>query len=156
MKLPFALLLAVAATAAAAQGSAYRWTDKDGKVHYTDKAPLPDEAKTLEQRRIVPSVIDSGGKLPYAVKQAAQDFPVTIYLPSECAEACKVARGYLGKRGIPATEKIIATPEDAAAFNAATKSEMLPTLVVGNRIEKGFEESAWGNALDAAGYPPAQ
>ena len=53
--MPRTLLTAVAllcatlvATPAAAQ--AYRWVDKDGKVHYSQTAPPPAEAREVQKR----------------------------------------------------------------------------------------------------------
>lgn len=149
-----ALLLVFAATAALAQG-AYRWIGKDGKVHYSDEPPPPAEAQKVEKKRLQASTIDSGGKLSYAARQAASLFPVTLYVGADCGSGCQAARAYLAKRGIPFTEKPVATAEDIAAMRQATKSEVLPTLLVGTRAEKGFEETAWGSRLDEAGYPAA-
>ena len=153
MKPLAALLLAFLAAAACAQ-SAYRWVGKDGKVHYSDEAPPPAAAQKVEQRRLQASSSGGGETLSYATRQAARDFPVTLYSSPECGAACTSAREFLTRRGIPHAEKLIVTPDDANAFRAATKSEMLPTLLVGARTEKGFEAGTWGTLLDQAGYPP--
>jgi len=145
-----ALLLAVVATAAFAQG-AYRWTGKDGRIHYSDEPP-PPEAQKVEKKRLDASVI-GGDKQPYETRRAAADFPVTLYVSENCGNACDEARRYLAARGIPFTEKLVATPADAAALKQATQSEMLPTLLVGKMAGKGFQEAAWASLLDAAGYP---
>ena len=153
MKTLPALLLAVVAAAAFGQ-DAYRWVGKDGKVHYSD-APPPAEARQVEQKRLDASVVGSGDTLSYEARQAARDFPVTLYLSPDCGNACDAARAYLTKRGIPYAEKSVTTPEAAKAFRQATKSDTLPTLLVGTKVFKGFEAGAWGDLLDAAGYPPA-
>lgn len=153
MKTLPACLLAVVAAAAFGQ-DAYRWVGKDGRVHYSD-APPPAEAQQVEQKRLDASVVGSGGKLSYEARQAARDFPVTLYLSPDCGNACETARAYLAKRGVPYAEKPVTTPEAAKAFRQATNSDTLPTLLVGAKVFKGFEASAWGDLLDAAGYPPA-
>ena len=155
MKSLAALLLVFLATAAFAQG-AYRWVGKDGKVHYSDEAPPPAEVQKVEQKKLNASVVGSGGKLSYEAREAASKFPVTLYIGSDCGTACKNAREFLAKRGIPYTEKVIATPDDSAAFKKATKSDVVPTLLVGSKAEPGFEEAAWGSLLEAVGYPAAK
>lgn len=148
-----ALLLALFAATAFAQG-AYRWVDKDGKVHYSDEPP-PADARKAEQKSLVPSVVDSGGKLSYEARQAATAFPVTLYVSPDCGAACDTARAFLNKRGVPYTEKRIVTAEDFAALKKSADSDTVPTLTVGRQVGKGFEQTAWGGLLDSAGYPPA-
>lgn len=150
-----ALLLAIASAAVCAQG-AYRWVDKTGKVHYSDEAPEPATARQVETKRLTPSVVGSES-LPYEIRRAASLFPVTLYVSSDCGESCRKGRELLARLHIPHTEKAVETPEDAAAYRAATGSEALnvPLLMVGTAIQKGFEETAWIGALDTAGYPVA-
>lgn len=148
-----ALLLAVVAAGALAQ-EAYRWVGKDGKVHYSDEPPPPD-AQKIEQKHLEGSVVGSE-KLPYETRQAVANFPVTLYVSAECASACGMARQFLAARGIPYAEKKVASPGDVAAMKEATQSDITPTLSVGRMVSKGFQEDAWGNLLDTAGYPPGK
>src|SRR5512133_340380 len=108
-----ALLLALLAAGAFAQG-AYRWVDKDGKVHYSDEPP-PAEAKKVEQKRLGASVIGSE-KQSYQTRQAAANFPVTLFVSADCGDACVSARKFLAGRGIPYAEKPVNTPAETEAF----------------------------------------
>jgi glutaredoxin len=154
MKPFIALLLALSVSAAFAE-SAYRWVDKHGKVHYSDEPPPPTETGKVEEKRLGASVIE-GGDYSYEVRRAAEDFPVILFTGAGCDPACKNARDLLRRRGIPFSETDIRTPEEAAAYKAATGSDALslPTLVVGRKTQKGYEADAWNGLLDAAGYPP--
>ncbi len=147
------VLLAVS-FAAGAQ-TLYRWVDRGGKVHYSDQPP-PPEIKKVDQPRLGASTIETSG-LPYATRQAAQDFPVTLYTAADCAAECRTAREFLARRGIPYREQAIATPEDGAAFRKAlgTDKVFLPSLTVGSRQSQGFAEGTWQGLLDDAGYPRA-
>ena len=131
----------------------YKWVGKDGKVHYSDQPP-PKEIKKVEQPRLKGSTIDTSG-LPYEAQKAAQDFPVTLFTSADCKSECDNGRVFLRKRGIPFSESIIATPEDANAFKKRFGSEsiLLPSLTVGSQKQQGFEEGAWNGILDTAGYP---
>lgn len=154
--LPVSLLALVAASALAQD--AYRWVDKDGKVHYGDQAPLPVETLHVEQKRLNASVIASGGNLSYEARQAAANFPVTLYTTTDCDPGCKNGRDFLKRRNIPFAEKVVVTAADAAAFKkaAGTEALLVPTLLVGTESQKGYTEAAWASLLDAAGYPAAK
>lgn len=145
-----ALLLVLIGTAAFAE-EAYRWVGKDGKVHYSDEPP-PAEAKQVEQKRLDASVI-SGDKYPYDTRQAMANFPVTLFVSASCGGACDSARSYLKARGVPYTEKSVATAADAAALKKATKSDTVPALLVGNMVSTGYQAAAWDDLIDTAGYP---
>lgn len=138
-----------------AQAQTYRWVNKAGTVNYSDNPPPSSEIKKVDRLKAgPPNVVDAGGG-PFEVQQAAQDFPVTLYVAPDCEAECKAARDYLGRRGIPFSEKSVKTQEDAAAFKAATGIAELavPSLLVGSKSQKGFEEGTWSQLLDSAGYP---
>ncbi len=130
--------------------SLFKWVDKEGKVHYGDK---PDEnAVKAEQKKFaVPSADDDN--LSYGVRKAKQDFPVTLFVASNCGESCVQARVLLNKRGVPFAEKNLATQEDIDGFKKKTGGETIPTLMIGKSIFKGFETGLWNSELDIAGYP---
>ncbi len=144
--------LAVLASGADAQ-TLYRWVDKDGKVHYSDQPP-PKEIRKVEERRVSTSTIETSTP-SYDLQQAAQNFPVTLYTTPDCDAACKSAKDYLARRGIPYSEKSLVSNEEIAEFkkrfNAA--NAFVPAIAVGTQQKQGFDEPAWGGILDAAGYP---
>jgi glutaredoxin len=148
------ILLAVLVCAlSSAQAEVYRWTDKDGKVHYSDNPP-PD-AK-VEQRKLSDSNVGDAGE-SYETKRAAQVAPVTLYVAPDCKDVCDKARKLLSTRKVPFSESKIETQEqlDALASLVGKKSPMAPTLVVGRKPIEGFEAGAWNAALDVVGYPKA-
>jgi glutaredoxin len=145
----FVLALVVAGSAHA---ELYRSIDKDGKVHYSDvplqgsedvaavkvdKVPVPDET------------------LPYETRRAKENFPVTLYSFPDCGSACKLARDYLIKRGIPFSEKSLTKQEDINAFRKDSGDSQMPAVSIGKTWLKGFLEEKWGKELDIAGYPKA-
>lgn len=153
------LIVALFAAPLASQAQAtYRWVGKDGKVHYSDRPPPPSESREVQQKNLgIGSVVGTGGP-SYGARQAARKLPLTLYTSDNCTENCKIARDFLNRRGAPFDEKSLRTVEDAAAFRQATGIEELivPVLQAGNRVEKGYEEQAWGRFLDASGYPRGQ
>ncbi len=131
-------------------GELYRSIDSSGKVHYSDK-PLPD-AQDVEELRLGgnPTPDES---LPYETQVARQNFPVTLYVYEGCGTACAHARQFLQKRGIPYTEKNLATKEELDAFRKASGSDQAPTMSVGKTWVSGFLAEQWNKELDFAGYP---
>lgn len=147
-----ALLLAVMLSLGAHAQSVYRWVDKDGKVSYSDTPP-PADVKNVQQKRLTSGVTVDQDQLPYGVKLAMEKSPVVLYA-NACGEPCSGGRALLSKRGVVYTER---DPEknaaDAEALRKVAGALDVPVMTVGDKMMRGFDESAWSAALDAAGYP---
>ena len=132
-------------------GELYRWADASGKVYYGDV--LPAGAMQVEVKKF-PKDTTSSEYLPYETRRAQQNFPVTLYVGDGCGEACDQAHGFLNKRGIPFSEKMLRTKQDVEAFKQLSSiGSVVPVLAVGKNFLKGFLESQWNYELDMAGYP---
>ncbi|MEE8254065.1 MAG: glutaredoxin family protein [Nitrosomonadaceae bacterium] len=129
----------------------YRWVDANGKVHYTDTPP-PLTAKNV-QKKVLGSQAGEA-QMPYSLQQAMKNFPVILY-NSKCGEPCINAIELLTNRGIPFSKKNPENnPTDAEALKKVAGGELVvPVLVVGKDILKGYEKGSWNSALDLAGYP---
>lgn len=144
---------AVTLTQAGAQ-QMYRWVDKQGKVHYTQTPPPRDAAKSVEQRRLSSGAPpDGSSQMPFAVRQAVQNFPVSLYTAPDCQQACTEARNLLNKRGVPFREISVTDEASSDGLKKVTGDARVPVMLIGRSMEKGFEEGAYNAALDAAGYP---
>lgn len=147
------LAAALSASTLAAAQTTYRWVDqKTGQTVFSDQPPPPGTPGVVklgsESREAAPQV-------PYATRQAAEKYPVTLYTAASCADACTQARALLNQRGVPFTEKMLNTEEEQAEFTKqmGSKDIMVPSLVVGQQRFRGLESGAWNNLLDLAGYP---
>lgn len=137
--------------ATAAQAQYYRWADDKGKVHYGDRPPAAAAGKAQAMRHGAPM---ADKQLPYAVREAIANFPVTLYVSSDCAAGCQEGRDYLRMRGIPHSEKAVATSAEIEALKKLADGEAaVPLLTVGSKTAKGWLKSDWQRLLDAAGYP---
>jgi glutaredoxin len=100
--------------------------------------------------------VASGGSglagLPFELRQAALRYPVTIYTTPGCT-TCAQGRSLLVTRGIPFSERTVATKEDADALTRLTGSSNVPVLTIGAQQLRGYSDSEWSQFLDAAGYP---
>lgn len=145
------ILLALAATAAAQ--TTYRWIDKEGKVHYSDRPPAAGEARKVEQKR--PGAAEADPTASYTLRKAMADYPVTLYTQVNCGDVCAKGRDHLTKRGVPFSEKTVASEDDVKALRALVgEGELVvPVIQVGNKASKGYLGSGWDGLLDAAGYP---
>lgn len=131
----------------------YRWVDKEGRTHYSDQPP-PSDAKKVEERRIGSgNFVETSGP-SYSLRKAQQDFPVSLFTSVDCEPECKPARDFLAGRGIPFSEVVLKTQDDAIAFKRQFNAEVfVPSITVGSQKFKGFEQGAWTRLLDEAGYP---
>ena len=151
MKQALSLGLAMALVAASALGQAYRWIDKDGRVHYTQTPPPPD-AKDVQRKKLGGNVAESSN-LPFATQRAAQNFPVTLYTSPDCGAPCDGARSNLVKRGVPFREISVVDQKSVEDLKRVSGKVQLPALVVGSQVQSGFLEGTYKSALDDAGYP---
>jgi glutaredoxin len=147
--LVFAAAALVVCGAAVAQ-QMYRWVDKEGRTHYSEQPP-PKDAKSVERRRSPIDAADSAAVADAAA--AAKKNPVVLYTSPDCAQPCRDARELLAKRGIPHRVVDVNDTESFERLKKATGGVQVPTLSVGSKLTRGFEEQAWNQALNEAGYP---
>jgi glutaredoxin len=157
---PFAVAgsLALLAAASLAVGDAsaqqiFKIVGPDGRVTFSDKQPTEPTAKA-SAASVVPLATEgtSVASLPFEVRQAATRYPVTLYTSPGCA-SCATGRAMLTSRGIPFSEKTVATKEDGEALSRMAGTTNVPVLTIGSQQLKGFSDSEWTQFLDAAGYP---
>jgi glutaredoxin len=147
------IVLLMAATGIASAQTTYRWTDPaTGNTIFSDQPPPPSV------KRVTKKAGEEAGEdrqQSYAVRAAAEKFPVTLYTSADCTDTCQQARSLLNGRGIPFTEKLVqgGTPEADELKQLTGGEGFVPTIAVGRQNNKGFDASAWNNLLDLAGYP---
>lgn len=149
----FACLLTIALTAAPLAAHAeglYRYVDPSGRVVYSDQPP-PPTAKDVQPKRLPQNVIETD-PVPFAAREAAEKYPVTLYT-FDC-DVCKQAEALLAKRGVPFKSVIVTEEAGAAKLKALTGKQSAPVLQVGEKqVMTGFNAERWNVLLDEAGYP---
>lgn len=146
-----ACMLSLACGAAHAQP--YRWTDAEGRTHYSDTPP-PSSATNVTQPATRASVPQSEST-PFGVEKAMKESPVTLYTAPSCKEACAQARAALNRRGVPFKEIQVWNEQTNEELKRVSGDTKVPVLVVGQLKQVGFAQSAFDDALDIAGYPAA-
>ena len=145
----YLLMLCLALASASVVAETYRWVDPAGRTVISDTPP-PGRMHSVSKAGA--SAADDDG-LPFAVKRAAENFPVTLYTSADCASECKQARDFLNARGVPFTEKMLQKQEDVDELKKLVGDAFVPALKVGKQSFRGFEPVAYNNLLDLAGYP---
>jgi glutaredoxin len=149
MKMRYLIILCLALASTCALAEAYRWVDPQGRVVISDTPP-PGRARDVSKAGSASETTDG---LPYEVRRAAENFPVTLYTSADCASECKQARDFLNARGVPFTEKMLQKQEDIDELKKLVGDAFVPALKVGKQSFRGFEPVAYNNLLDLAGYP---
>lgn len=144
-----ALALAGLAVPAAAQ---YKVVGPDGRTTYTDRPPLDGSARVTPLGRDSVAAPNPRDALPHELRTLAERFPVTLYAGADC-QPCDAGRQLLQQRGVPFTEKLVASADDAAALERVTGARNLPALTVGAQVLGGLSHAEWASYLDLAGYP---
>ena len=150
-----AVLLAVAMNIAVGlpAWAQHRVVEPDGRITYTDRPAVEAGASVSTLQRSGAIADATPPPLPVALRQAAERYPVTLYSAADCAP-CEAGRKLLQQRGVPFTEKLILTEDDAQAMERSLGARTVPSLTIGKQALRGLSESEWAAYLDAAGYPP--
>jgi glutaredoxin len=144
-----AAALALAAVPAAAQ---YKVVAPDGSVTYTDRPPVAANVRVIPMGRSGAVQPSTEAVLPLELRQIAARFPVTLYTAADCAP-CDAGRQLLQGRGVPFSERTVASDDDAAALDRLVGARSVPALTIGGQALRGLSQSEWTSYLDAAGYP---
>lgn len=143
------LAAAVAAGAAQAQ-PVYRIVGPDGRVTYSDKPPT---AATVPSSMGALSTVAAGDPaLPAELRSVAAKAPVTLYTNARC-DSCGQARALLQQRGVPFSEKTVSSGAEVDALQKLTGDAVVPSVSIGGQHLRGYLDTDWSAALDAAGYP---
>ena len=144
------LLIALLALLLAAGADIYRWTDAQGKVHYSDSPPPEAKAKQLKIR--INSI--DGPAVVSTVKGAPADEgrdKVRICTAVWCGY-CKKAKAYLAKRRVPFEELDVETSDRGRNEFAQLGGRGVPLILVGSQRMDGFDAGGLEAMLAAAGY----
>jgi glutaredoxin len=90
--------------------------------------------------------------LPQDLRKLATRYPVTLFSTADCAP-CEAGRTLLQERGIPFTEKLVVTEDDAVAMERVIGARTVPAVTIGAQALRGLSPPEWNAYLDAAGYP---
>jgi glutaredoxin len=147
--------LAATTPAQAQTGPVFRLVGPDGRVTFTD---LPGAGAGMPAAGVAPPAGTAGNSdpmanFPFLLRQAATRHPVVLYTTDNCLP-CNQGRQLLVGRGVPFSEKTIATNADVEAFTRLGGGSQVPYLSVGAQAVSGYSQAEWTRLLNNAGYPP--
>ena len=132
----------------------YRMVGPDGRVTFSDRSPPPSASivKVGEANAGGAPGNAAPAGLPFEWRQVALKYPVVLYTADNCAP-CAAGRALLTSRGVPFSEKTVATAADTDALQRLSGGSSLPILTIGSQRLNGFSDMEWMEFLNAAGYP---
>ncbi len=130
----------------------YKVVGPDGRITYTDRPPADATARVTPLGRDTAITAVPQDPLPQDLRQLATRFPVTLYVSADCVP-CDSGRQLLLQRGVPFSEKLVVSDEDAAALERLTGGRTVPSLIIGAQVLRGLAQAEWASYLDLAGYP---
>ncbi|MGH6690409.1 MAG: DUF4124 domain-containing protein [Gammaproteobacteria bacterium] len=143
------LLLAVGACTLPAAAAVYKWTDADGRIHYSDSPPPDRKAAKVEIK--VNSI--SGPAVVSTVKgspPAAQE-RVRIYTTTWCGY-CKKAKAQLVARSVAFDEIDVEASDSARREFASLGGRGVPVILVGSQRMDGYDAGRLDAMLQSVGY----
>ena len=138
--------------AMAASAEIYRWTDSDGRIHYSDKPPADrkvQQVKIRVQSISGPAVVTQAGAAPATSAAARQ--PVKIYTTTWCGY-CKKAKAHLAARGVPYREIDVEASDSGRREFSELRGRGVPVILVGSQRMDGFDAAGLDGMLAGAGY----
>jgi glutaredoxin len=99
----------------------------------------------------------SGPRLRARVRTEApkQLPPVKLYIRADCGNLCEDARNLLSARKVTFQEVDLSTPETVEELTKLAGAAVVPVLIVGERVQRGFDAGLYNSLLDGAGFPRA-
>lgn len=148
MTLSRCLLLVLLSLALPAGAEIYRWTDAQGKVHYSDSPPPEAQAKQVKIR--INSI--EGPAVVSTLKDApkAKD-KVRMFTTVWCGY-CKKAKAHLAGKRVPFEEIDVETSDRGRSEYAQLGGRGVPIILVGAQRMDGFDAQGLDAMLAAAGY----
>ena len=153
------LLLLIAACLAwlPAQAQLYKWTDEQGRLHYSDQAPDQDKMKAAVTRieshsgPAVVSPLENSAPAAKSNPPAAAKGRVKLLTTSWCGY-CRQARAYLNSRGIPFEDLDVEKSAQGKQEYRDLKGRGVPIILVGDQRMNGYSQARLDTMLRAAGH----
>ena len=133
-----------------ASSEVYKWTDAQGRIHYSDSAPAEVKAKQVKIKISSiqgPAVVSTLGVAPAA---KAKD-KVRIYTTPWCGY-CKKAKAHLASKSVLYEEVDVEASEQGRREFTQIGGRGVPVILVGHQRMDGFSEAGLDAMLAAAGW----
>jgi glutaredoxin len=119
----------------------YKWTDDKGHIHYSDKKPENQEVTEVEFKITTYDTV-SYETVSYDTSKVDTKKNVVMFSASWCG-ACKKAKTYFRRNGIPFTEYDIEKGTRAKMLYKELGATGVPVIIVGRKRMNGFTEAGF-------------
>ena len=137
----YLLLMLFVCTSSVGMAEIYKWTDVNGKVHFSDKPPTNENAETIDEQRLASraSSYTQAEIKVLSIDSAAylNNQKLIMYTTSRCGY-CAKARKYFAKQRIPYKEKNIETSEKYHREFKKIGGKGVPVILSGKNKMNGF------------------
>ena len=144
----FVAIAIALALVSGADAQQFRWTDAQGKVHYTDRPPPGAKATEVEMR-----INSYSGKptVSGSPAGAAVGNNVVLYTTVWCGY-CRQARAYLDSRKIRYSDRDVEKSDSAREEYRKFGARGVPVILVGSQRMNGYSQEGLAKMLKVAGY----
>lgn len=127
-----------------------KWTDKDGRVHFGDRAPdgVNAESVTVNPVTYENPEIDDLDELFGRDRRAPKQDKVIMYSTEWCG-VCKKARNYFKQNSIPFVEYDVEKSTKGKRDYKRLNAKGVPVILVGDRRMNGFSVSSFRQIYSA-------
>jgi glutaredoxin len=139
-KRTFTLLLFLAAHIGTASAEIYKWTDANGNVHFSDRAPKSVSSETVNLKINTFKSVTIEPFQPFESKPIRRAGNVVMYSASWCG-VCKRAKRYFQAKGIPFEEYDVEKTEKGKNDYAKLHGRGVPIILVGGKRMNGFSKA---------------
>ncbi len=133
------LLLPLAVAPGVWANGIYKWTDAEGKIHFTDKPPAGGDVEELQLNINTYGSQSTPVSPKAAVTDAGKGKQVVMYSTEWC-QYCKKAREYFRSQNIAFREYDIEKSSKGRAEYKRLKGTGVPIILVGTQRMNGFSE----------------
>jgi len=137
----YLLVTLLICTSGLSMAEIYKWTDANGKVHFSDKPPINKNVETIDEQRLASrasSYTQAEIKiLPIESSAYRKNQKLVMYSTSSCGY-CAKARKYFAKQRIPFKEKNIETSEKYHREFKKIGGKGVPVILWGKNKMNGF------------------
>lgn len=132
------VFLTVLLSTGTASADIFRWTDDNGKVHFSDRPPAEQQTEKVEVR------VNTYESVSYDTSIFDTGKKVVMYSASWCGY-CKKAKEYFRSNNIAFTEYDIEKNGKAKREYDRMGAKGVPVILVGKKRMNGFSEQGFEN-----------
>jgi glutaredoxin len=137
----YLLLVFCIFTSTLSMADIYKWTDANGKIHFSDKPPTHKNVETINEQQLTSRASSYTQaeieKLPRSSSVFPNSLKLIMYTTTRCGY-CAKARKYFAKQGIAFKEKNIETSQKYHREFKKIGGKGVPVILWGKTKMNGF------------------